>query len=664
MRTRIVALLLVLTTLAFYLPVRSDAFVYDDYDYVVNNQAVQNGLTWAGIQWAFTTFHSANWHPLTWISLMLDCQLFGMRPGPMHVVNVLFHSANATLLLLLLLRWTGALGASAIVAALFALHPLHVESVAWISERKDVLSTFFGLLTLLAYTRYVQSSSKAGLVTRLSFDYLLALICFVLGLMAKPMLVTLPILFLLLDLWPLQRFSISHFQPPVLGRLLYEKWPFFLLSAASCLVTLWAQQHGEAVRTLEQIPLNYRLENALVAYALYLLKMVWPAKLAVYYPMPDEISGLALTAAVAVLVVISATVWLMRERSPYLLVGWLWFLGTLIPVIGLVQVGSQALADRYTYFPLIGMFIAIVFGMRVLINRLQLPQGIVLATAAMVLGGYAIVTESQLSYWQNGQRLFLHALATTPNNAVGHFWLGKAMQDDGKLTEALAEYREYERLWPNAGFGHDTIAGLLIDMGKPKEALPECRLAIQSNPNVAAGYDRFGMALAELGRYDEAIHQFKIAARLDPSFAWSHFYMAKTFAREGHDAAAADEFRKALRIESNNVQILTCAAQLLSASMDPKARNGPEALALALKADDLTGHTQPTVLDVLGMAYAETGKFDEAQQAVQKAIDLAAAAGTNQLPSLQQRLELFQIHKPWRQSFQFPDISGQGVSQP
>jgi tetratricopeptide (TPR) repeat protein len=650
-RFRIVAWFLALITLVIYLPVRTAGFVYDDYEYIVHNPNVQNGLSWAGVQWAFTTWYSANWHPLTWISLLLDNQLFGLNPRALHVVNVLFHAANAILLLLLLFRLTGELWPSAFVAGLFAWHPLHVESVAWIAERKDVLSTFFELLALLAWTRYAKARPGDGKL-KLSSDYLWALLFFCLALMAKPMPVTLPFVFLLLDLWPLQRFSISKFQPPVFLRLVREKWPFFALSAASCVITVLAQKNGNAVRSLAQVSLAHRLENTPVAYALYLLKTIWPAKLAVLYPLPYEIPPALVAVSLAVLAGISIAAWRLRKSRPYLLVGWLWFLGTLVPAIGLVQAGDQELADRYTYFPLIGIFLAVAFGMRDLADHLRIPKSIVATCAVVIFAGCVLVTENQLSYWQNNKVLFLHDLAVVPDNSAPHFWVGVAYQDESRSAEALAEFRRAEHLDPGFMTTHYMIGGLLYDLGKKEEALDEYHQALSLAPNDPGAHDGLGLALAGLGRYDEAIAEFKAAARLDSTKPWPHFHLAKLLAMQGRDAAALPEFREALRIDPDNSQILSLAAELLAASEDPQVRDGPAALDYALKANALTGDTQPFVLDALGMAYAETGRFDEAQQAVQKAIELSANSKTTQLDPLRQRLEHYQNHQPWRQSFQ------------
>jgi tetratricopeptide (TPR) repeat protein len=651
-RFRIVAWFLALVTVAVYLPVRTAGFVYDDFDYIVNNPAVRNGLSWAGIQWAFTTSHSALWHPLTWISLMLDCQLFGLNPGAMHVVNVFFHSANAVLLLLLLFRLTGDLWPSAFVAALFAWHPLRVESVAWIVERKDMLSTFFELLALLAYTRHAKARMNGGTKAQSPRDYLLALFFFGLALMCKPMPVTLPFVLLLLDLWPLQRFSLSNFQLPVFGRLLREKWPFFVLSVASCLVTLLVQHHDEATQIVERASLAVRLENAPVAYALYLLKMIWPANLAIAYPLPDIIPQTQLVVSLVVLAGISIAVWRRRKGSPFLLVGWLWFLGTLVPVLGVVQAGSRALADRYSYFPLIGVSFAIAFGLRDVAKRLQLPKNALAVGAVAIFAGCIFVTEKQLPYWQNNKSLFLHALEVAPDNPAAHLWVGMAYQDEHNYPDALIHFREAERLAPDSLFAHFTLGGLLADLGRPADALVEYQLALQLRPGNSAVQDHMGLVLITLGRYDEAIAAFKDAARSNPTDPWPHFYLAKLLAAQGRDAAAIPEFREAIRLDPDNPQTLAYAAELLAASKDPDARNGPTALDYALRAVGLTDNSQPFALDALGMAYAETGRFDEAQKTAQAAIDLATGANAGQLDALRERLARYQNHQPWRQSFQ------------
>ena len=707
-RPRLIGLLLALITLLAYLPASRDGFVnYDDQDYVTENSVVQKGLTWTGIKWAFTTGHASNWHPITWLSHMADCELFGLNPGAHHLVNVLFHTANVVLLLVLLLRLTGELWPAAFVAALFAWHPLHVESVAWISERKDVLSAFFALLTLLAYTRYAQKQSsverresmakssvpaldplarRSGAETARppTFDYALALIFFALGLMAKPMLVTLPFVMLLLDYWPLGRISDSKNAPApasqlfrlrgaphrrfgataaTLNHLFFEKWPFFLLAAVSCVVTflVQSQRSGAAVASLELVPLHYRLCNASVSYGLYLLKMVWPVGLAVFYPLPDHLTWLLMAAitSTVILVIISSLVWRAGRARAYLPVGWLWFLGTLVPVIGLVQVGGAALADRYTYIPSIGVFIAVTFGICDLADRFQFPKKAIATAAALILATCLILTENQLRYWHDSETLFAHALAVTKNNHVAHVNLGVALEQKGKLNEALAEYRAAEQLAPELYHIHSNLGNLLDNLGHPNKALTEYRWALLLNPSLPSLHNGAGMVLAELGRFDEAMRQFKEAARLDPTYPWAHFEIGKVRLKQGRDAEAIDEFRAALRIDPNNFQILAYTAHVLAANENPQIRDGRTALVLAVKAKLLTGETQPFVLDALGMACAEMGDFTNAQEETQRAIDIAKAAKMKKLEPLQQRLELYKNHRPWRESFLATNTPGQ-----
>ena len=672
-RPRLIALLLALATLLVYLPVtRFDFLNYDDNDYVTGNRVVQNGLTFAGIKWAFTTVHASNWHPLTWLSHMADCELFGLNPGAQHFVSALFHAANAALLSVLLLRLTGALWPAAFVAALFAWHPLHVESVAWIAERKDVLSTFFALLALLSYTRYALNatdgrSQEAGgtslsPVTRHpSLDYWFALIFFALGLMAKPMLVTLPFVLLLLDCWPLKRVAgcklkvagsrVPGLPPSTFNRLTFEKWPFFLLTVISCLVTFFAQRHGDSVVSLQYVPLHYRLENVALAYAGYLQKIFWPENLAVIYPMPDKISTLAVASAVAVLFFISAAAWVWRKRAPYLAVGWLWFLGMLVPVIGLVQVGGAALADRYTYLPATGTFLAVTFGALALAERFRFPKMILPAAAVLILGACLVLTEKQLRCWRDSETLFTRALAVTKDNDIARVNLGVAFEQQGKSVEALAEYREAARLAPTRFQIHNNLGNLLDALGQPDAALPEYREAIRLKPDVPFLHDSLGIVLAELGRFDEAMNEFTNAAQLDPTYPWAHFQMAKALLKQGRDVEAVNQFREALRLDPENFQILAYIAHVLAAEENPQVRDGRTALVLAIKANTLTGGNQPFVLDALGMACAETGDFTNATGVTQNALDLATNAKIKNLEPIRQRLELYKNHRPWRESF-------------
>jgi tetratricopeptide (TPR) repeat protein len=659
-RPRVIGLALALLTLLLYLPVTRDNFInFDDDDYVTENQVVKNGLTWTGIKWAFMTGHASNWHPLTWLSHMTDCDLFRLNPGGHHLVNVLFHAANTVLLFILLFRLTAALWPCAFIAALFAWHPLHVESVAWVSERKDVLSTFFALLTLLSYVRCAQKQSRVeGRESKAStaspaldprpstFDYSFALIFFALGLMSKPMLVTLPFVMLLLDFWPIQRFNHATIQ-----RLLIEKIPFFLLTVASCVVTYFAQRN-EAVASLAKVPLQLRFENALTAYTSYLFKTFWPTHLSVFYPLPGQIPWLVVAASAALLIFISALVWLERKRNPCLLVGWLWFAGTLVPVIGLVQVGDQAMADRYIYFPLIGIFIAVTFAFEKWSAQVSFPKILPVATGFLILAACLTLTENQLRYWHDSESLFTHALAVTKDNALAHLNLGAAFEENGKSAEALSQYQQALALNPQRDEADNDIGKLLFEMNKPEAALGYCLKAVELNPKRASSHNSLGLVLVELNRFDAAMNQFAEAVRLDASYAAPRFQTGRTLLKLGRDAEALPFFNEALQIEPDNFQMLIFVARVLASDDNPQVRNGSEALALADRANKLAGGAQPVALDTLAMACAEAGRFDEAVQIQQQAVKRAEFAGQNDdAVRMEQRLQLYKNHQPWRESF-------------
>lgn len=659
-RPRTLCLLLALVTVLVYSPVRHAGFlVFDDSDYA-GDRHVQSGLTAEGVKWAFTTFHASNWHPLTWLSHMLDASLFGPNPGPQHFVNVLFHAANAVLLFVLLFRLTNKLWPAAFVAALFAWHPLHVESVAWISERKDVLSMFFGLLTLMTYVGYAQKSTAHN--PQSTVRYITTLVLFALGLMAKPMLVTLPCVMLLLDIWPLGRLRVftsitegrdSRVTEHETGntKIFIEKVPFFILTAVSCILTYLAQR-TEAVMSLEQRPLGLRVENAVVSYAEYLGKAIWPAKLAVIYPLPTQIPAWQIGAAAVLLVVISAFAWAMRKRAPYVLIGWLWFLGTLVPVIGLVQVGGQALADRYTYFPLIGVFIAIGFGAMDLAARFRISTAALAAAATLSLGACLAATAYQLRFWQDSETLFTRAIAVTKDNAIAHINLGVALEQADHRQEALAEYKKAVEIDPNRFQGHNNYANLLAATGERQEAFNQYQEALRLNPNAELAHVNFGTLLSEMGRFEDAMREYTEATQLAPEDPRPHYLLGKACLRHGQSAEAVKHFRQALQLDANDFQTLTWLARVLAADRDASLRNATEALQFSQQANDLTGGAQPFVLDTLGMACAEAGHFQDAQAATQKAIDLAKAAGAEKtLAAMQQRLQLYQSGQPYREDF-------------
>jgi tetratricopeptide (TPR) repeat protein len=552
------SLLLVVAIWAVYWQVGNHQFVnYDDGRYILENPHVRVGLTWQGFIWAFNSAYASNWHPLTWLSHMLDVQLFGLNPGPQHLVNVLFHSVNTVLLFLLLLRMTGAYWQSAFVAALFALHPLHVESVAWVAERKDVLSAFFWMVTLMLYARYVERPGRGR--------YLLTLGAFALGLMAKPMLVTLPIVLLLMDYWPLRRVQFGQADqpysqasvPPVqeyrLMRLVREKIPFFALSAASSIVTLYAQQKGGAVSSLKAVPVTFRVINALWAYVLYLAKMVWPVDLAVIYPLPPTLTIAQGLFAGLFLAGISILVFRLAKRHPYFVVGWLWYLVTLVPVIGLVQVGSQSMADRYSYLPLIGIFIMIAWGLRITAGDKRIRQTIASAVAVALVFACAVGTWFQLGYWKNSITLFSHAAETVPDNCIAHEALGLVLAKSGRLDEAVSQYSESLRIWPEYDRALIGMGNVLVRLGRLDEAAFYAEKALRLKPGLSEAHFLLGFIRMQQGRNDEALRHYLAGLRTDPENAGIHHIVGVIFGTQGKLDESIEQFKEALRLKPDYV---------------------------------------------------------------------------------------------------------------
>jgi hypothetical protein len=533
-RGRIVACaLLALVVFAAFWPVVGHDFVgFDDERYVTGNRHVQGGLSSAGLLWVWTSFHAANWHPLTWISHMLDWQLYGGEPMGHHLTSLLLHALNTLLLFLLLERMTGATGRSLLVALLFAIHPQHVESVAWIAERKDLLSTLFWLLAIGAYLRYVRSPGIGR--------YALVAALFVLGLLAKPMLVTLPFTLLLLDYWPLERGSR-------LWPLLREKLPLLALSVLSSVVTLAAQRAGGAVASLDLYPAGVRLSNALVAYATYLWRTLWPAGLALPYPHPGTNPALwKLTASVTLLAALTYLAWHTRRSRPYLLVGWLWFLGTLVPVIGLVQVGPQALADRYTYVPLIGVFVMVAWGIRPAVTRSSTTESTtpmrrdtgLLALTCLIVPLLTVTTWMQLRHWRDDEALTRRALNVTRNNAVAHNQYGLVLVRSGQAADAVEHYREAIEISPRFAEAHNNLAGALTELTRDDDALEHYRTALQLKPAYPEARLNLGVALAKRNQLDDAIEQFEEALRLRPDYGKAHANLAAAHHTRGdHETA-------------------------------------------------------------------------------------------------------------------------------
>ena len=638
---RLIGLLLALLTVLVYLPAGFHEYIYfDDPDYVLDNSVVQNGLTWSGFQWAFIGWHAGNWHPLTWLSLELDCQLFGPNAGAQHLVNVLFHAANAVLLFLLWWRLTKSCWPGALVAALFAWHPLHVESVAWVSERKDVLSTFFGLASLLFYARYVAETTAKSLRTKIF--YILSLFSFVLSLLAKPMLVTLPFFLLLLDYWPLQRW------PGKPGRLIWEKGPFFLLAAVSCVIAFFAQRHA-AVVSLQAYGPSLRLENAVMSVGAYLSKTFWPVNLCVFYPLPPAFSAVAVALSASLLLVITLLAWRWRAHR-YFLMGWLWFVGMLVPVIGLVQVGQQAMADRYTYLPAVGLFVAAAYGLAEAQRRLAWQVRTLGLLAGLVLAGCVAVTEHQLNFWRNSETLFTHTLAVTQNNGRGHLLLGVAYDHQGRTDEAIEQYRQALRLDARLVEAHNNLGNLLSQQGQLAAALIEYQAAVALQPATSLVHENLGTQLSGLDRFAEAMVEYQTAALLAPADPRPPYLMGKALLRHGDDAAAITAFQNALQLAPGDVQSMVFLARVLSADKSAQLRNGSRAVALAEQANTLAGGTQPFILSTLAMAYAETGRFEDARQTVQAALKLAGDDEKLTVP-LQSQWQAYQANQPWRETF-------------
>jgi protein O-mannosyl-transferase len=581
--------LLSLVTLVCYWPVTTHSFVgLDDHQYICDNPEVKAGVTWSGILWAFRSGYASNWHPLTWISHMGDCQLYGLNPAGHHLTNLLFHTINTLLLFLLLQRMTGSLWRSACVAALFAWHPLHVESVAWASERKDVLSTLFFLLTLWAYVRYTEKSvtsnqwsvtSNQASATPGSDDgqrttdsgsriphpasryYVLSLLFFALGLMSKPMLVTLPFVLLLLDFWPLQRlrlpvFQGSRFEVPfpapessTLWQLIREKLPFFALALGASVVTYLVQRTGGAVFSIGVLPFQTRVANALVGYVRYASQTLWPAHLAVIYPYSRHLA-VGLTVAAALLLGGLFLLFLFRARRyPVLVVGWLWWLGTLVPTIGLVQVGSQSMADRYMYIPSIGLFLLIVWGLDALLGSWPYKRCLLGAAGTLALGGCLVCTWHQLKYWQDSERLFRHAIAATRNNYVAYDWLGIALEAAGKFDEALACHFEAVRLDPLYPETQYRLGTALMKRGRLDEAVQHLTAAVKNDPAFARAHINLGKALLEQGKLTEAAEHLSKAVQLASDDAEAHYNLGTVLFLQGKVDEAILSFSEALRLK-------------------------------------------------------------------------------------------------------------------
>jgi len=640
-RDLILCALLAAGVLLVFWPVRSFEFLnYDDPEYVTDNPAVQHGLTQAGVAWAWQTSHASNWHPLTWVSHMLDFQFFGANPAGHHFTNLIFHLANALLLFLVIKRMTGAIWRSFFVAAIFAFHPLHVESVAWVSERKDVLSAFFWLVTMWFYVRFAEESKVQS--SKSKVFYALALLAFALGLMSKPMGVTLPFVLLLLDFWPLNRVSSSNenneslkLKTKSFPKLILEKIPFFALSVAGCVITYQFQNKEGAVSSLQNLSMGDRAANALVSYPRYVQKTFWPDQLAVLYPHPGQWPVWIVIVSSAVLLAITIFVIRFARRAPYLPIGWFWFLGTLVPAIGLVQVGIQSMADRYTYLPMIGLLLMVAWGTADWLRRRQ-STNLLLPGAVLAIVGCIVVTTSQLQTWKNSVVLYERVLRVAAKNPIYQTALetrlpyadvrnnfGHALADARKFDEAIVQYEAGLRLNPQHIEIHDNFGNALAQTGKFDEAISHFMSALQINPRDATVHTDFGIALAMSGKMDQAVVQFKEAIRLNPNLASAHGFLGNAFAMQHQLDLAIPEFMAALRLKPYEAQIHINLGNALSEAHQLDQAIEHYGIALKLRPDDPNAHFN------LGLALMTQGRRDEAithyREALRLDPDYAAA---------------------------------------
>ena len=540
---RIVILVSLCLIIAILIPHRQainfDFVGYDDELYVTKNLNVQKGFTAKGVKWAFTSFHSANWHPITWLSHMLDCELYGLNPMGHHWTNVELHIANTLLLFFILFKMTGALWRSAFVAALFALHPLHVESVAWVAERKDVLSAFFGMMALLAYCRYTKQPSLVG--------YLLIILFLSMGLMAKPMLVTLPFLFLLLDFWPLERFRFA-----TVSRLILEKVPLLVPVVISGYLTFMAQQSSGAVKPLEAFSLTVRIANAFISYVSYAVKAIWPHNLTVFYPHPGNTLPLWQVFG-AILLVGGASFLAIRslKKYPYIAVGLFWYLGMLVPVIGLVQVSSQAMADRYTYIPMTGLFIIIAWGFSDISRAWHYQKIVSVLSAVIVLSVLTTCTFFQLGYWKDSITLFEHAINVTDNNYLAHNNLGAALLEKGKLDKAVLHIKEALRIEPGCKAALYNLGAALSAQGKLDEAVLHYNNMLKINPKDAIVHNNLADVLSAHGKPNEAVLHYNEALKIDPDYAGAHGGFGSLLIKQNKFKEAMFHLTEAIRIDSD-----------------------------------------------------------------------------------------------------------------
>jgi tetratricopeptide (TPR) repeat protein len=692
--------LVALIWIVFGQTIRAGFINYDDNTYVYENPIVAAGLHIKGVVWAFSAFHATNWHPLTWISHMLDCQVFGLRPAGHHFTNVLLHTFTAVLLFLVWRQMTGAVWPSALVAALFAIHPLRVESVAWISERKDVLSGLFFVATLGAYTRYASRRS----VGRYAWVILLC----ALGLMSKPMLVSLPMILLLVDYWPLGRLTNAKRLKP----LVLEKTPLFVLALASCATTVLAQR--ATIVSIESLPLSWRLQNAVVSYAIYIIQLFWPVRLAPFYPHPDnQLAIWQVGLAIVLITGITMIAWVERRRRPYIFTGWFWYALMLLPVSGIIQIGSQAHADRYTYLPHIGLFVLIVWTLFELIAKSRLGRPIFNVTAVIAVVALTSVASLQVRHWHDSEKLWNHCLVVTKDNDIAHNGLGEIFFSRGEFEKAVAEFRIALSLRPNSPYAHNNLglaltktgkideafehlntavqilpthptahynlANVLLQKGQPDAAIKEFEQELMLDPEHVAARCDFASALLEKGDVNDATAQYKKAIEIRPDYAAAHYNLGNCYLEAGQTEPAIAEYERAIefsprlaeahnnlaiilfqkgdlnramseweeviRNQSGNIDALNNLSWVLATSADASVRDPGKALQFAQRLWQLPGPITPRILRTIAAAYAANGRFQEAIDTAQEGAQLARMQARNDMAkALEEDLRTYQSH--------------------
>jgi protein O-mannosyl-transferase len=674
---------LALVTSVVFLPALRNNFVnFDDNTYVYENPKVVAGLTLSGVTWAFSHFHANNWHPLTWLSHMLDCQLYRLNAGGHHFTSLFLHVVVAILLFIVLQKMTAAVWRAAFVAAVFAIHPLRVESVAWISERKDILAGLFFMLTLAAYVNHARAPSVGR--------FLMVVLLYALGLMCKPMLVSLPLVLLLIDYWPLRRFT----DPSLAGRLFIEKLPLLGLAALSCLVTLLAQRSTTA--SIDQIPLAWRAENAAVACMTYIVQMVWPIHLAPFYPYPaDQLPAWQIALAAIAIIGISIVAVLCRKERPYVFTGWFWYLVMLVPVIGMVQVGPQAHADRYTYLPQIGLYVLVSWNVADLIAWRRGGRRLLTAAAAIVLVSLIWIARAQVRYWHDSETLWKHSLAVTEDNDFPHYGLGEVYFAMGDVNKAIAEFRSALYLRPESPYAHNDLGFVLTKTGQLDEAVDHLKTAIRILPDHPTAHYNLGnalvqkgqtgdairefeqqlaiqpdhagarcglaMALVNQGQLNQAIAQYERTIELRPDYADAYYGLGNCYLKQGNPEKAVKQYEQALqrsprlvearnnlatilcqrgeidrgiseleeviRIQPDNIDALNNLAWILAMPVGDGSENRAKALPLAQRLQELVGNRNPKVIRTIAAAYAANGRFTEALDMAEQGAKLARGQG-------------------------------------